>query len=166
MNFFKNDHIVTARVTTGAGDQLCACSVVVPIDDYSLYCTLESATEFKGFLRVTIFDQTSDATPESSISTVQQKQGIEIEPTLPFFQECLSFSRNANGMPLGVVKNRCNACCNEACLSAHPKYLVKRYQVRQPLHYLLLSFTSAVSTLMPITVSRTRECLQSGTFML
>jgi len=110
---------VTARVTTGAGDQLCACSVVVPIDDYSLYCTLESATEFKGFLRVTIFDQTSDATPESSISTVQQKQGIEIEPTLPFLQECLSFPRNANGMPLGVVKNRCNACCNEACLSAH-----------------------------------------------
>jgi hypothetical protein len=139
MNFFKNDQIVSARVTTGAGDQLCACSVVVPIDDYSLYCTLESAAEFKGFLRVTIFDQTSDVTPESSIITVQQKQGIEIEPTLPFFQECLSYSRNTDGMPLGIVKNRCNTCCNEACLSAHPKYLVKRYEVRQPLHYLLLS---------------------------
>jgi hypothetical protein len=130
MNFFKNDQIVSVRVTTGIGEELCKCSIIIPIDDYSLYCTLESAVEFKGFLRVTVFDQTSDVSPESAIITVQQAHGIEIEPTQPFFQQCLTYSKKVNGMPLGIVKNRCNTCCNEACLSAHPKYLVKRYQVR------------------------------------
>jgi len=131
-NFFSSEQIVSARVTSPTGEQLCTCSIVVPIDSFSLYCTLESATEFKGFLRVSVFDQTSDATPESSIITTQTKRGLEIEPTLPFFRECIAASRAVNGLPhlpLSIVKNQCNSCCNEACLSAHPKYLVKKYQV-------------------------------------
>jgi hypothetical protein len=127
-NFFKSERIVSARVTSGTGQQLCSCSIVVPIDDFSLYCTLESATEFKGFLRVTVFDQTSDVTPESSIITSQTKRGLEIERTLPFFRQCILQSKT--NAPFRIVRNQCESCCNEACLSAHPKYLEKKFQVR------------------------------------
>lgn len=116
-------------MTSATGELLCACAIVVPIDDSSLYCTLESSLEFKGFLRVTVSDQTSLATQESSIFTTQTRRGVEIEPTLPFFVKCLSDSRALKGSPLSIVKNQCNSCCNEWCLSAHPKYLTKKYQV-------------------------------------
>ncbi len=128
-NFFQSEQVMSVRVTSSAGLQLCACSVVTPIDDFSLYCTLESTSEFNGFLRVTVSDQTSEATPESSIMTTQTNRGIEIEPTLPFFRACISSGSGANGLPFRIVKSECNACCNQACLSAHPQYLAKRFQV-------------------------------------
>jgi hypothetical protein len=77
---------------------------------------------------VTIFDQTSDVTPESSIITTQTKRGLEIDRTLPFFRECVLRSRT--DAPFRIVRNQCESCCNEACLSAHPKYLEKKFQVR------------------------------------
>ena len=128
-NFFQSSKLVSARVTSATGEQICSCSNLIPIDDFSLYCTLESAFEFKGFVRVTVFDQTSDATPESSIKTTETKRGLAIEPSLPFFRQCITTSRAIHGVPLNMVKNHCNSCCNEACLSAHPQYLVKKYQV-------------------------------------
>ncbi len=129
-NFFQNEQVVSARVTSSTGLQLSSCSVVTPIDEFSLYCTLESTSDINGFLRVTVCDQTSEATPESSIMTAQTRRGLEIEPTLPFFRACISAGSELDGLPVHIVKSECNACCNQECLSAHPQYLMKRFQVR------------------------------------
>ncbi len=129
-NFFPSEEVVSVQVTSSTGGRLGSCSKVTPIDAFSLYCTIESNDEFKGFFRVTVFDQLSEAIPESSIMTTQSKNhGIEIDPTLPFFRESVVTSGVLSSVHRHYLKSECNSNCHAACLSAHPQYLVKKFQV-------------------------------------
>jgi hypothetical protein len=128
-NFFPSEEVVFVHVTSSTGGRLGSCSKVTPIDSFSLYCTIESKDEFKGFFRVTVLDQTSDAIPESSIMTTQRHHGIEIDPTLPFFRESVVTSGVVSSVHRHYLKSECNSNCHAACLSAHPQYLVKKVQV-------------------------------------
>jgi hypothetical protein len=132
-NFFNIGDGVSAGVFSAAGLMFCACSNIVFINDFSFFCVLESELEFKGFFRVRVYDQMSAATQESSVSTIETKSGLQVSPSLPFFQDCNDSSRMRKGSVGSFVKQDCSSCCNPACLSAHPQHLVKRFQVRRSL---------------------------------